>query len=117
MEIEYKYQINAARVVSDGSLADVVKEVEYTLIGKCGAISFSLPNRVKLGDADPQSFVAFNDLTEAQIVSWLESTGDVVSSQKAHIESVIAREIERGALKSKPLPWSAKSNADEGLVA
>jgi hypothetical protein len=73
MAIVYSYKINAARVVAQDGLADVVKEVEVTVTGTDGAAKFDLPTTVKLGAADPSSFTAFGDLTEEQILAWLDA--------------------------------------------
>jgi hypothetical protein len=105
MAIVYSYKINAARVVSQDGLTDVVKEVEVTVTGTDGAAKFDLPTTVKLGAADPSRFTAFTALTEEQLVSWVENDA-VVDSIKAHIAMVVAKEVEKLASESKPLPWA-----------
>lgn len=105
MAIAYSYKINAARVTAQNGLADVVKEVEVTVTGTDGAAKFDLPTTVKLGEADPQSFTAFSSLTEAQIVSWVANDPSL-DGTKAHIAFVVAKEAERLAMESKPLPWA-----------
>ena len=105
MAIVYSYKINAARVVAQDGLTDVIKEVEVTVTGTDGAAKFDLPTTVKLGAADPGSFTAFTALTEEQLVSWVENDA-VVESVKAHIAMVVAKEVEKLASESKPLPWA-----------
>jgi hypothetical protein len=110
MAIAYSYKVNGVRVIAEGGLADVVKEVEVTVTGTDGAAKFDLPTTIKLGAADPGSFTAFGDLTEEQIVTWLDAppTSDVpppLEGIKAHIAYVVAKEVERAALEQKPLPW------------
>jgi hypothetical protein len=104
MVIEYTYKINAARVVAENGLTDVVKEVEATLTGTDGAATFALPITVKLADADASSFTAFADLTEAQIVSWVENDPSLEGT-KAHIAYVVEKEAAKLAMEAKPLPW------------
>ena len=115
MPIVYSTKINAARVVAQDGLTDVIKEVEVTVTGTDGAARFDLPTTVKLGAADPGSFTAFGDLTEEQILAWLDvpPTSDVlpgVPTQlegiKAHIAYVVAKEAEKLAMEQKPLPWA-----------
>lgn len=105
MAISYTYKINAARVVAQEGLADVVKEVEVTVTGTDGDAKFELPVSVKLPDADPQTFTAFSELTEEQIVSWISEDPSLYGT-KAHIAFVVAKEVERLAMQSKPLPWA-----------
>lgn len=104
MALVYSYKINAARVVAQDGLTDVVKEVEVTVTGTDGAAKFNLPTTVKLGAADPESFTAFSSLTEEQLVSWVEND-TTIGSIKAHIAMVVAKEAEKLAMEQKPLPW------------
>ena len=111
MAIVYSYKINAARVVAQDGLTDVVKEVEVTVTGTDGAAKFDLPTTVTLGAADPGSFTAFGDLTEEQIVAWLDIPSapgmpTTLEGVKAHIAFVVAKEVEKLAYESKPLPWA-----------
>jgi hypothetical protein len=111
MAIVYSYKINAARVVAQDGLADVVKEVEVTVTGTDGAAKFDLPTTVKLGAADPSSFTAFGDLTEEQILAWLDAppipgVPTTLEGIKAHIAFVVAKEVEKLAMEQKPLPWA-----------
>lgn len=105
MAIVYTYKINDARVVNEGALSDVVKEVEVTVTGTDGAAKFELPVTVKLAETDPNSFTPFADLTEAQIASWVDAL-PALDSTKAHIAYVVDKELEKLAMESKPLPWA-----------
>jgi hypothetical protein len=105
MSIVYTITINGVRVTTEGDLSDVVKEIDYTLKGTDSGCSFELPIRLKMGAADPASFTPFSGLTEAQLVSWIEAQPDLLDSSKAHIAYVVAKEVERSASESKPLPW------------
>ena len=111
MAIVYSYKINAARVVAQDGLTDVIKEVEVTVTGTDGAARFDLPTTIKFGAADPSSFTAFGDLTEEQILAWLDipptpGMPTTLEGVKAHIAFVVAKEVEKLASESKPLPWA-----------
>lgn len=112
MAIEYTFKIHGVRVKSEGGLVDVVKEVDLTVTGADGAAKFELPMTVKLGDADPSSFAAFDSLTEAQLVGWVESQPvpegmpSFLEGVKAHIAHVVAKEAQKLSLGEKPLPWA-----------
>jgi len=104
MAISYSVKINGVSVVNSGSLSDVVRDVNYTLTGADGDASFELPNTIQLSDPDSSAFVPFDSLTEAAVVEWVEASD--LSSQKAHIAYVVAKELQRLEAKSKPLPWA-----------
>lgn len=105
MAISYTYKINAARVVSEGGLTDVVKEVEVTVTGADGSATFALPTTAKLADADANNFTPFGNLTEAQMISWVEAIPEI-DSLKAHVAIVVAKEVAKLSMESKPLPWA-----------
>ena len=105
MALVYSYKIYAARVGSQDSLTDVVKEVEVTVTGTDGAAKFELPVVVKLGAADPESFTSFSSLTEEQMIGWLENDPSI-DGTRSHIAFVVAKEVEKLASESKPLPWA-----------
>jgi len=105
MTIVYSYKVNAARVGSQDSLTDVVKEVEVTVTGTDGAAKFELPVVVKLADADADSFTSFASLTEEQIIGWVENDPSL-DGTKAHIAFVVEKEKAKLALENKPLPWA-----------
>ena len=105
MSISYSYRVNAARVVSEGGLTDVVKEVEVTVTGVDGSAKFELPTTVKLVDADANNFTPFGNLTEAQMISWVEAIPEI-DSLKAHVAIVVAKEVAKLSMESKPLPWA-----------
>ena len=111
MAIVYSYKINADRVAAQDGLTDVIKEVEVTVTGTDGAARFDLPTTIKLGAADPSSFTAFGDLTEEQILAWLDAppipgVPTTLEGIKAHIAFVVAKEVEKLAMEQKPLPWA-----------
>lgn len=110
MALVYSYKINAVRVAAQDGLTDVVKEVEVAVNGTDGAAKFELPVVVKLGAADPTSFTEFASLTEAQLVSWIENDPSLEGT-KAHIAFVVAKEVEKLASESKPLPWAPAPEA------
>lgn len=106
MAITYEIKINGARVSAEGDLADVVKELDVTVTGKDGAAQFALPTTLKLGEPDATAFTAFAELTEAQLVEWVEAETEKLEPIKAHIAYVVAKEVEKQVLTVKPLPWA-----------
>jgi hypothetical protein len=92
---------------SDETLTDVVKSIHwrkqatetvgektYTVdvYGSCGVTA-----------PTPEAFISYADLTEAEVIAWLEATIDVESidnSLDAQLEST-----KNPPIVSKPLPW------------
>lgn len=122
MAISYSYKINAVRVKSEDGLIDVVKEVDVTVTGADGAATFSLPASLKLGSPDPEDFTSFDDLTEEQIVAWLDvppipGMPTTLEGIKLHIAYVVAKEAEKLAMEQKPLPWAPVPEAPPAAPA
>jgi hypothetical protein len=104
MAIEYTIDIQRALVTSQEDLTDVVREVEVNVTGKDGNCMFSLPATVKFLQADPEHFIPFENLTQEQLLAWIEESGSLVSV-KHHIAYVVAQQVEKAALEQKTLPW------------
>lgn len=104
MAISYNITITGARVGTDADMVDVVKELDVTVVGSDGAAQFALPATVQLGAPDPDNFTDFADLTEAQLIEWVEAQPQL-DPIKAHVAYVVAKEVEKLALTQKPLPW------------
>ena len=92
---------------SDETLTDVVKTIHWRkqateTVGEqtyradmYGACSVTPPT--------PEAFISFTDLTEAEVIAWLEATLDVAAIDSAlDIQIDIAK---NPPVVSKPLPW------------
>jgi hypothetical protein len=108
MSIVYSYKVNGVRVVAEGELVDVVREVEVSVSGADGPAKFELPVTVRLSGVDPENFTDFESLTEAQIIGWIEDDPSL-DGTKAHIAYVVEKEVARLAMESKQLPWVSTS--------
>jgi len=109
MATVYTTAINSCRVTSQGDLTDVVKEVNCTITGTddvATSCTFSLPIMVTFGPADPASFTPFADITEAEMVAWVEAQTDQISPVQAHIDFVVQKEVALAVLTPLPLPWA-----------
>jgi len=106
MAITYEIKINGVRVTTQDELQDVVKEVDATLTGTEAGCNFSLPFSAPLASAAAGSFTAFDELTEAQLVSWVEVMDEKLDPIKAHIAYVLEKEVAKAALTFKGLPWA-----------
>lgn len=108
MATVFTTEINSCRVTSQGDLTDVVKEVNVTITGTDDVVTsctFSLPIQVKFGEADPQSFTPFEDITQTEMIDWVNAQTDQIAPVQAHIEYVLQQQLAIAALTPKPLPW------------
>jgi hypothetical protein len=106
MAIQYTTKVNGLRVVNDGGLTDVVKEVDVTIIGSDSGIEFPLAVTIKLPAPDSSAFTAFADVTEAQVTGWVEAQEDRLQPIKDHIAIVLPQLVAKAVLSEKPLPWA-----------
>jgi hypothetical protein len=90
----------------DGSYTDVVVTVAYRCSASDGDKTAS--NYGSMGFASPgDDFVAYPDLTEADVLGWVWANG----VDKAEVEANVARELDmlvNPPTVAKPLPWSAE---------
>lgn len=105
MAVSYSYAINTVRVIKQGDLVDVVKDIDVNVWGKDGDVEFHLPVTVRLPSADPESFTPFPSLTLEQAIAWIDADAGIEHT-KAHIAAVLARKVEEAAMQTKPIPWA-----------
>jgi hypothetical protein len=90
----------------DGSYTDVVVTAAWRCSDSSG--EFTASNYGSMGFASPgDDFVAYPDLTEADVLGWVWANG----VDKAEVEANVARELDmlvNPPTVAKPLPWSAE---------
>lgn len=106
MAATYTIKINGVRTHDLGSLTKVIKQIEFTVEGAQDGQTFALPQTLTVPDADAQSFVPFEQLTEANVVAWINEHFDNLDSVKAHIQFVLDKESQKAQLAQQPLPWA-----------
>lgn len=100
--------ITECRVTSQGDLSDVVREVNCLITGTDSVLTqctFELPVMVSFGPADPGSFTPFEDITQDEMVAWVEAQTSQIGPVQAHIDSVVQKEVALAELQPMPLPW------------
>ena len=104
--MDYNLKIdNMIKVATSGSLSDVVTHVEYT-IGCTGSnegtSSYHIVNTKEvLGTVESSSFVAYNDLTDGIVKSWV--TGSLNWPKK--LTDTKAQMSASWFVQSEGLPW------------
>lgn len=66
-----------------------------------------------VGQPNPQNFVPYEDVTEAEVISWLEAVLPVEAMQ-ASLEANIALQINPKEV-TLPLPWAQSENSGQVL--
>ena len=102
----FTIKVTGLRTATVGNLQDVVKQVEWTMIGTEGTQTFELPQVTTVPDPDTPQFVPLQNLTEAQVVSWIEAHETRLPGIRAHIQLVLDREVSKAALATAQMPWA-----------
>jgi hypothetical protein len=122
MSLTYEWKLKSIKKQNDPSLQlnDIIVQTYWELIGTdengnsgtfTGATPFS-PQQV-----DPENYTEYANLTESQILGWIEDVVTNNESYKTHIDQRILKQIES---KIKPIvevtenfPWA--SNNEQGV--
>jgi hypothetical protein len=108
MSAVFTIKINAIRTATVGSHSNVVKQVDWTMTGEQSGQRFELPQTTTLADPDGQPFIELANLTEANVVAWIEATdAERIPSIKSHIQFVLDREIAKTGLTATAMPWAS----------
>lgn len=109
MALTYTWEITGLRVKGEGTLTDVVQLVYWKKTGtdENGNVGiFSSSNTFPENSADANNFTPFEELTEEQILSWLEPiVGETMYEE--YINSQIQKQIDydKNPVTDKALPW------------
>lgn len=105
MSTTYTWNVNTMDVApSADELTDVVKVIHWRLTATNGVHTAETYSTVSLDAPDAENYTAFADLTEAQVISWVESKLNV-EEMKTNLENQLA------ALANPPIvvkqgPWN-----------
>ncbi len=106
MNITYKYEIQELRCEpAIGSLAKVITGIVYEYIGESeNGITSKLPGIVVLGVPVEDSFTPIEEISEATVISWIESIADVDLAKQMVSEEI---KYKSGLIyKGDSLPWN-----------
>lgn len=95
METQFEWKIFSLStfVSAIGGLEKVVNEVNWSITGKTDKASWSIEGSTKLPTPSSTDFVAWENLTKENVVSWIEATENVQELKDkicAKIESLTA---------------------------
>ena len=131
MALTLSYSITSLKVKdevnADGvTLPRAVYQTYWTITGTNPAgqtASWSGATPFTAANVPEGSFTAFEDLTEADVVGWIQAVVDGDPQYKAHIDEQLEKRIEEEHgtgedIASDALPWAtaAEESADEGAA-
>lgn len=91
--IEYSWLINALEYAPElDGLPKVIVNVNWTYIGKKDDVVQSVYGSQPVGKPNEEDFIPFEDITEDEVIGWLESELDVPALQLTlaqQIENII----------------------------
>jgi hypothetical protein len=78
MATTYEWNVNTMCVApSADGLTDVVKSVQWKLRANNGTQFIEAFDSIELGPPSSETFIQFNNLTQQEVISWVESKIDV----------------------------------------
>jgi hypothetical protein len=95
--------------ITHNGQADTVVQVQYTLTATEGEHTQSINGVVKLTPSEDGTFIPFEDLTQEQVLAWVEAS--VRPVDVTHHKMSLTRRLERMANPPvrpviKPAPWN-----------
>ena len=107
MAITYTWEITSLKTKAEGDNADAVIQTYWKKTGTDDSGnegSFSGATPFTSADADP--FVAFADLTEANVLAWIQAV--VVNDYEVHVNAQIQKQIDAivTPVAEPELPWA-----------
>ena len=88
----------------EGSLTDVVVTAAWRCSATDGQYSGSVYATVSFSPPDPSSFIAFNSLTQEEVLNWVWTNGVDKTAAEAAVAQQIANQI-NPPITTPPLPW------------
>jgi hypothetical protein len=108
--ITYIWKINEMIVIpSYAGLQDIVKSVGYSVTALEDGYSTDITLSVELNSTvDPDKFIAYEDLTEETVISWVQPMTDMIQLESR--AQIALTELRTPAIVAKPLPWTPNTN-------
>lgn len=113
MTISYSLTINNVATSSNDNFTDAVLEVLWARTGTCSETSrtgqTNGTTKLQMPSSDFTGFTAFSDLTEAQVIAWVEADINSDAEKLYDLNQDIQREIDLTDIPqhAMSLPWEA----------
>lgn len=122
MSLVLSYELTGMKLQSDAEVTNAVVQTYW----KCHGYSPDLPDYTgtfsgatpfDLNTIDPSSFTPYEELTEAQVLGWIEGVVDGDAGYKTHIEEQIEKQIKQKIAPETEVneghfPWSPPADPE-----
>lgn len=102
----FTIQIKGIRTATVDNLQGVIKQVEWVLIGEESGQRFELPQTTLLTVQASETFIPLAEVTEANVVSWVEENETRLPGLKAHVQYVLDDKVAQANLNETAMPWA-----------
>jgi hypothetical protein len=106
----FEIKVNGIRTANVDGLENVVRKVDWTIKGTKDSQTFELPQTTDLEVPKNNGFLPLENVTESNVIEWIEASDNRLPSIKAHIYYVLEKEAAKAALTPTPLPWVDNQN-------
>jgi hypothetical protein len=113
----FQIKITGLRTQTINGIENAVKQVEWTMVGSEGAQTFELPQTTTVPDPQSDGFIPLANLTEAEVVAWIEAHDERIPAIQAHIQLVLDREVAKAQLQPATMPWAPVPETTEPAPA
>ena len=102
MSMTYSWEVTGLKNTADGTVVKTYwKKTGTDSDGNEGSFTGATP--FDNGDPTADDYIAFADLTEADVLGWIQAV--VVGEYEAHINGQIQKQIDALAITEADLPW------------
>ena len=123
MALTYEWKLTGLKKRDTADLNDLVIGTRWELKGtnEAGVFgTFSGATPLDIPDADEEGYIAYADLTETQVIGWIQNivSGSSSTNYMDHINEQIEKQIDEKEytqleVQSNDLPWSETSGSSE----
>jgi len=113
MSITYTWKVKSVKVRDGNGVASAVVQTYWDKIGTdssghTGTFAGATP--FPLESVNPESFIAFEDLTEEIVLGWIQSI--VIGDYEKHVNEQIQKQIDdvKSPIVEPDLPWASANN-------
>lgn len=103
----FTIKVTGIRTTNVDTLQNVIKQVEWTLMGEESGQTFELPQTTELSIPVSETFIPLAEVTESDVIAWVEANETRLPGLKWHIQSVLNEKLAKAALTETPMPWAA----------
>lgn len=115
--MEYTWEVTDMKTVDADGVENAVIQTFWKKTGtddKGNEGVFSGATPFPVSSINPEDFIPFNQLTEAEVIVWIQTV--VVGSYAEHVDAQIQKQIDSKNIKDPGLPWAPPEPTPEPIV-